>query len=341
MIFQIVPSQTQGLPLTGDQEGWMGMQDELSDVTHAFPAMHGAPSCNDDICKTRLGNLQGEKDRLEARGKKLSDEVIGLHSKTDEIKLELNKSESTVETLDKALRAAQVDLSNALLRFSKMNNENIQLASEKKGLDHSSKETVRKLNNANRVITGLRNREKAQKTLIATLKKGILPIENEDEDILADIEEATRSNTNMMARKRPGCIIPSPSSMKVAKIAKKTNVSGGIKGVNPPNLAPLSASDKKRVPQSSRDRATKSSTRVSKSPLNQKNKKKALNNCSQKVDDNDDKMGNMPPEHPANSEVPNHNLPDTNILQELEVDPLGAGGSGTQSGEGGLDLTSR
>ena len=80
MIFQIVPSQTQGLPLAGNQEGWVGRQNEFGDVTHAMPVMHGAPSCNDDACKTRFGNLQGEKNRLAARGKELSDQVMDLHS---------------------------------------------------------------------------------------------------------------------------------------------------------------------------------------------------------------------------------------------------------------------
>ena len=122
MIFQIVPSQTQGLPLAGDQagwvggqneygdvplagnqEGWVGRQNEYGDVTHAMPVMHGAPSCNDDACKTRFSNLQGEKDRLEARGKELSDEVMDLHSATNVIQWKLNKSESTVRTLDQAL----------------------------------------------------------------------------------------------------------------------------------------------------------------------------------------------------------------------------------------------
>ena len=360
MIFQIVPSQTQGLPLAGDQagwvggqneygdvplagnqEGWVGRQNEYGDVTHAMPVMHGAPSCNDDACKTRFSNLQGEKDRLEASGKELSDEVMGLHSATNVLQWKLTKSESTVRTLDQALTETQLGLANAHLRISTMTNERVRLVTEKNGLDHLSTETLKKLNNAYRVITGHKDREKTHKTAIAALKKGILPMENQDEEILTDIEKAPVSNTNVMTGKRPGDIISSPSSVKAAKTAKKTDVRRGFKGVDPSNLAPLSASDKKELPQRIRSVLKRNSTRVSRSPPNQENKKKALNNRSQKGDGNDEKMGNMPPEHQARSEVLDHNIPDMNISKEVEIGSLGAGGSGTQSGEGGLDLTFR
>ena len=315
MIFQIGPSQTQGLPLAGNQEGWVGRQNEFGDVTHAMPVMHGAPSCNDDACKTRFSNLQGEKDRLEASGKELSDEVMGLHSATNVLQWKLTKSESTVRTLDQALTETQLGLANAHLRISTMTNERVRLVTEKNGLDHLSTETLKKLNNAYRVITGHKDREKTHKTAIAALKKGILPMENQDEEILTDIEKAPVSNTNVMTGKRPGDIISSPSSVKAAKTAKKTDV--------------------KELPQRTRSVPKRRSTGVSKSLPNQENKKKALNNRSQKGDSNDERTGNMPPEHQARSEVPDHNIPDMNISEEMEIGSLGAGGSGTQSGEGG------
>ena len=381
MIFQIVPSQTQGLPLAGNQEGWVGgqneygdvplagnqegwvgRQNEFGDVTHAMPVMHGPPSCNDDACKARLSDLQGEKDRLGEKGKELSDEVTGLqnvannlqgeqdrlaakdrelsgevmdlYNAASNLKWKLTKSESTARTLNQALAETQIDLHTAHLKITSLTNENVRLVTEKNSLDYLSTETLKNLNNAYR-------REKAHKTVIAALKKGILPMENKDEGILTDIEEAPGSNTNMMAGKRPGDIISSPSSVKAAKTAKKTDVRRGLNGVDPSNLAHLSDSDKKELPQCTRSVLKRKSTRVSKSPPNQENKKKALNNRSQKGDSNDEKTGNMPPEHQARSEVPDHNIPDMNISKGVEIGSLGAGGSGTQSGEGGLDLTFR
>ena len=312
--------------------------------------------------RNAANNLQGERDRLASKERELSGEVMDLYSAAGKLKWKLNKSESAIQTVNEALAETQIELRTAHLTITSLTNENGRLVAEKNSLGRLNTETLKNLNNAYR-------REKAHKTMIAALKKGILPMENEAEGILTDIEEASGSNTNVMTRKRPGDVISSPSGMKAAKTAKKADVRRGSKGVAPSNLASLSASDKKELPQSTCSVLTRNSTKVGRSPPNQKNIKKVLNNRSQKGDDNDEKMGDMPPEHQARLEVPDHNIPDggsgaqkmdnmplehqarlevpdhnvsdMNISNEVVIgSPLGSSGSGTQSGERALDPTS-
>jgi hypothetical protein len=272
-------------------------------------------------------NLQGENSRLASNEVKLSKEVIDLYSTAGEIKWQLNKSETAGETANESLVETQLELRTANLTITSLTNENGRLVGEKDSLGRLNKEALKNLNNAHR-------REKAHKTMIADLKKGFLPMKNEAEGIWTDIEEASGSNTNVITRKRPGDVICSPSGMKAAKTAKKAVVRRGSNGVAPPNLAFLSASDKKKLPQSTCSTLTRNSTKVGRSPPNQKNIKRVLNDRSQKRDDNDKKMGDVPPEQQARLEV-------MNILNEVIMGfPIGSSGSGTQSDKRAFDPTS-
>jgi predicted nuclease with TOPRIM domain len=401
MIFQNIPSQTQEPPIAGNRGGWTGGRNELCNDT--LPGIQGmwtggqqeagnvtltghqevwtggpqeagnvTPAMSSDLQGERdrlvareralsgevmelrnslddlqgensrlglrerelstevihlralVGNLQGENTRLSSNEVKLSQEAIDMLATAGDIKWLLTKSETETKRATDSLVETQRELRTANRTITSLTNANSRLDGEKDGLGRLNKEALKDLSNAHR-------REKAHKTKIAELKKKFLPMKDEAEGIWTDIEEASGSNTNVNTRKRSGDVICSPSGVKAAKTAKKAVMMRGSHGVAPPNLGFLSASDIKTLPQAISSTLTRKSTKICRSPPTQKNIKRVLNDRSQKKDDNDKKMDDMPPEQQASLEV-------MSILNELIMGfPIGSSESGTQPDKRAFD----
>ena len=342
--------------LTGHQEVWTGEPQEAGNVTPAMSSdLHGENTRlvareralsgeamelrnsldnlqrensrlglrEKELCAV-VGDLQGENTRLSSNEVKLSQEANEMFATVGNIKWQLTRSETETKRATDSLVETQRDLHTANQTITSLTNANWRLEGEKDTLGCLSREALKDLSNA-------RRREKAHKTRIAKLQNGALPMKDEAEGIWIDIEEASGSNINVNTRKRSGDVICSPSGVKAAKAANKAVMMRGSHGDAPPNLGFLSASDIKTLPQAISSTLTRKSAKICRSPPTQRSIKRVLNDRSQKKDDNDKKMDDVPPEQQASLEV-------MSILNELIMGlPIGSSESGTRPDKRAFD----